>query len=1025
MIVKSKSNILNKETKITILSLLKNFYDEEVFSIIIPYFYDSDTEISLNAIRSSSSIGNELAISHLYQLIERGKLEQKLTAIDALSKIKAPSSVNMLLKYYEIFQETEVRGAILKAVNEIFPSNTKVIALNKTVLLNEESPEILKEPAIKGLINSGELSFLPEIIEKANPELQRRTFEYILNTPSGGDYESFFKHFHNKTNNFAPYTLGTFLAAYLYKKPTLQQTYIIDKLQSDENRTYSAFISTIFNTEKPFPQPIKLFRLLLIAPFIDSETEEIIGELIKRVIVRIKEKTPHYLNELIVITQAHMDTIFAKVKKNFISLRGVTEKEELLAVVLANILERYASKELLIKIESYFKSDSRKNLSLLISEIRNILADAPNEDKNRFEACIPLFTLDNRKSILNLRATLSNVNLERPNLLRRLNRLVRVAGYLNIRNAQKKLISILDFAKTERINYLTETTIVSLMQLLSRNIITNARNALTSSKIPLYELRAYIRGSKYIPSKILTSSLLHLLRLPQIDDHLKYLIIDTLKEMQIGDTKGALLALIRILKKTPNNDFKIGIGKILEEQGHNNIIQPLIDLTNAKNETTKIVAIKALREISRRHPEYSRDIIINRFYLLMEDPSVNIRAESLIALITLGDDYAIQVLRDYMQSGNSDLIVRLIKELKPYINHEILKIIFTQLLSDSLEIHRALRETLGEIAKGEFSEEIRKEIIAILKSKSKEKKILTKTLTKNETETQRDNLINHAKYEFKFKRENSQMLTVMFIDIVGYTEKSSSSDMSNIIKLIKNFEDITIPTIKTYKGTLIKKMGDGLLAIFKHPLNAVLASIAIQQKITEYDRLRVEEEKFQARIGLNTGLVIRKDNDIYGDVVNIASRMETSANPGDILLTEATYNEIKDYVKCTKLGNIQVKGKKEAIPAYSAEYVSINLKTILKDKTSKEEEIKKSENSDAVISFKESLFSPKFEAPPNTTDNTGVLKHMSTVFHDLTQMVEEIAENYHEEYIFKKYLQHRWQELVKSIENSSQNNKSA
>ncbi len=1025
MIVKSKSNILNKETKITLLSLLKNFYDEEVFSIPITYFYDSDIETSITAIHSSSAIGNEIAISHLYQLIERGKPEQKLAATEALSKIKAPSSVNMLLKYYEIFQEIEIRTAILKAANEIFSSNPKVIELNKTVLLNEDSPEILKEPAIKGLVDSGELLFLTEIIEKVSPELQRKTFEYILNSSSNADYESFFKYFHNRLDSFTPYTMGIFLAAYLYKNPTLQQTYIIDKLQAGENRAYKAFISTIFNTDKPFTQPIKLFRLLLIAPFIDFEMEEMIGTLIHRVIKRIKGKTPHYTNELLVITQAHLDTIFVKVKKNFISLKGITEKEELLAVVLANILERYSNKELLVKVENYFKSNTRENLGPLISEIRNLLTDVPREDKNRFEACIPLFTLDNRKNILNIRSTLSNVNLERPNLLRRLNRLVRVAGYLNIRNAQKKLASILEFAKTERINYLAETTIVTLMQLLSRGIITNAKAALSSSKIPLYELRGYIRGSKYIPAKILTPNLLHLLRLPQIDDHLKYLIIDTLREMKVGETKGAFLALIKILKKTPNNDFKIGIGKILEDQGDNNIIQPLIDLTNAKNETTKIVAIRALREISKRHSEYSRDIIINRLYLLMEDSSVNIRVESLIALIALGDDYAIQVLQDYMQGEDTSVIVKLIKELKPYINHEILKIIFGQLLSKSPEIHRALRETLGEIAKGEFSEEIRKEIIETLKNKSSDKKSFTKKSMPKETENQRDNLINHAKYEFKFKRENSQMLTVMFIDIVGYTEKSSSSDMSNIIKLIKNFEDITIPTIKNYKGTLIKKMGDGLLAIFKHPLNAVLASIAIQQKIAQYNQLKVDEEKFQARIGLNTGLVIRKDNDIYGDVVNVASRMETSANPGDILLTENTYNEIKDYVKCTKLGNIQVKGKKEAIPTYSAEYVSINLKTILKDKAAKDEETKKSQHTDAIINFKESLFSPKFELPPGITDNTNILKHMTTVFLDLSQMVEEISENYHEEYIFKKYLQHRWEELIKSIENSDRGNKSA
>ncbi len=1022
MIVKSKSNILNKEAKITILTLLKNFYDEEIFTILIKDFYNSDIDISLAAIQSSSSIGNEIAVSHLYQLIEKGNLKQKLAAIEALAKIKAPSATNMLLKYYELFQEAEIRIAILEALNDIFPSDSRVIEINKTILLNEESPEELKECAIKGLIDTGELNFLKEIINKESPDIQRKSFEYILYTHSSGNYEDFFKFFHNKTTKFTPYTLGTFLAAYLYRYPALQQTYIIEKLQGNDTRAFNAFITVISQFEKAFPHPIKLFRLLLIAPFIDFQIEAVTGDLIQRVTQQIKQRAPHYLNELTAITQTHLDTLFAKVRKNFISLKGITEKEKLLTVVLANILERYANKDLLTKVERFFRSGKKENLSNIISDIRRFLVNAPKEDQNKFEACVSLFMLDNRKDILNIRTTLSSINLERPNLLRRLNRLIRVIGYLNVRNSTKKLTSILEFAKTERINYLAETTIVTLMQLLSRNIIATAKKALSSPRLPAYELKGYIRGSKYIPPNILTLNLLYLLKLSQIDNNIKLFIIEALKETKVSETKGALLSLVKILESTPNNDFKKEIGKILTDQGDTTVIQPLIDLTNSKDEITRIVAISILREISKKHPDYSRDIIINRLYILMESDSTDIRIEALITLIALGDDYAIQVLTDYMESDNPSTIAKLIQGLKPYINHEILKILFTQFTSDSPEVHVALRETMQNLAKGEYSEEIRKRVIELLKHTTNQ---TPKASVEEVTQPQTDNLINHAKYEFKFKRENSQKLTVMFIDIVGYTEKSSSSDMSNIIELIKNFEDITIPTIKTYKGTLIKKMGDGLLAIFKHPLNAVLASLEIQQKIAEYNELRVANEKFQARIGLNTGLVIRKDNDIYGDVVNVASRMETSANPGDILLTENTYNEVKEYIKCTKLGNIQVKGKKETIPAYSANHVAVNLENLMKEREETENKPTEINTSDAVINFKESLFSPKFEVSTDLNSETEIFKKLSTVFSDLTQMVEEIAENYHEEYIFKRYLQHRWDEILKSVEKENHDNKSA
>ena len=57
--------------------------------------------------------------------------------------------------------------------------------------------------------------------------------------------------------------------------------------------------------------------------------------------------------------------------------------------------------------------------------------------------------------------------------------------------------------------------------------------------------------------------------------------------------------------------------------------------------------------------------------------------------------------------------------------------------------------------------------------------------------------------------------------------------------------------------------------------------------------MRVEQEKFQARIGLNTGQVIRKDKDIFGEVVNVASAHAERGDPGDMLLTEATFQEIR------------------------------------------------------------------------------------------------------------------------------------
>ena len=208
-------------------------------------------------------------------------------------------------------------------------------------------------------------------------------------------------------------------------------------------------------------------------------------------------------------------------------------------------------------------------------------------------------------------------------------------------------------------------------------------------------------------------------------------------------------------------------------------------------------------------------------------------------------------------------------------------------------------------------------------------------------------------------------------------------------------------------------MGDGLLATFKTPLNATIAALAIQKKIKEYSAMRVEQEKFQARIGLHTGSVIRKDNDIFGEVVNIASRMQSAATPGDVYLTEDTFNEIKDYVRCTKLGKILVKGIKDPINSYSPEEVTINLE---KFRDTGDAAAKDGAMRDSSL---EKLRSPcscpasRSRQARATRGASGPL--LKSIFSEILNGVEDLASDNHDEYMFKKYLQDRWNALMEKM----------
>jgi len=126
----------------------------------------------------------------------------------------------------------------------------------------------------------------------------------------------------------------------------------------------------------------------------------------------------------------------------------------------------------------------------------------------------------------------------------------------------------------------------------------------------------------------------------------------------------------------------------------------------------------------------------------------------------------------------------------------------------------------------------------------------------------------------------------MFTDIVGYSAMMSKDEKLAMSILEKNRE-IHKTAIKNFKGEYIKEIGDGTLSIFQSSFDAVRCAIEIQKACCS-------ESSLMVRIGIHLGDVIMKENDVFGDGVNVASRIEASAAPGSIYVSEKIYDDIKN-----------------------------------------------------------------------------------------------------------------------------------
>ncbi|MBT8204917.1 MAG: adenylate/guanylate cyclase domain-containing protein [Eudoraea sp.] len=146
-----------------------------------------------------------------------------------------------------------------------------------------------------------------------------------------------------------------------------------------------------------------------------------------------------------------------------------------------------------------------------------------------------------------------------------------------------------------------------------------------------------------------------------------------------------------------------------------------------------------------------------------------------------------------------------------------------------------------------------------------------------------------------------KLAAIMFTDIVGYTALMGS-DEDKAFEVLRKSRDIHLKSIEQFNGTLIKEMGDGMLAQFDTAIDSVLCAIQIQ-------RLSGGQFKEKIRIGIHLGDITFDYNDIFGDGVNIASRLQSVADPGGIYISESIQKSIRANrgIRTKFLGQVKLK----------------------------------------------------------------------------------------------------------------------
>jgi adenylate cyclase len=159
------------------------------------------------------------------------------------------------------------------------------------------------------------------------------------------------------------------------------------------------------------------------------------------------------------------------------------------------------------------------------------------------------------------------------------------------------------------------------------------------------------------------------------------------------------------------------------------------------------------------------------------------------------------------------------------------------------------------------------------------------------------------------ERVERRLAAILAADIVGYSRLMGADEEGTLAALKAVRQDVTDPTIEEHRGRIVKTMGDGLLVEFGSVVDAVLCAVEIQRAMTMRNEGIAADRRIVFRIGINLGDIIIDEDDIFGDGVNLAARLEALAEPGGICISQVVRDQVHGKLDVTfeDQGDRQVK----------------------------------------------------------------------------------------------------------------------
>jgi adenylate cyclase len=163
-----------------------------------------------------------------------------------------------------------------------------------------------------------------------------------------------------------------------------------------------------------------------------------------------------------------------------------------------------------------------------------------------------------------------------------------------------------------------------------------------------------------------------------------------------------------------------------------------------------------------------------------------------------------------------------------------------------------------------------------------------------------------------------RLTAILAADVAGYSRLMGADEEGTHERLQAHLRELVNPKIGEHRGRVVKNTGDGFLAEFASVVDAVRCAVEVQRGMAERNAATPPEKRIEFRVGINLGDVIAEGEDIFGDGVNVAARLEALAEPGGVLVSHTVHDQVRDRLPFVfeDLGEQQVKNIARPVRVY-------------------------------------------------------------------------------------------------------------